>query len=66
MYNEVLAIWQTYQMEPYGTELISLPNSSNFPQKEYYWARTIYAGAREEKPDGLSKPLGSPLPPLTM
>ena len=31
---------------------------SNLPHKEYNWARTVYAGAREEKPCDLPKPLG--------
>ena len=34
------------------------PNYSKLLHKVYDWARTVYAGAREEKPHNLSKALG--------
>ena len=34
------------------------PDYSNLPHKEYVWTRTGYAGAREELPHNLPKPLG--------
>ena len=57
MLNGVLAIWPTYHMEPQGTGFYE-PNYANLSHKEYDWARTVYAVAREKKPHDLSKPLG--------
>ena len=34
------------------------PDYSNLPHKEYDWTRTVFGGAREEKPHDLPKPSG--------
>ena len=35
------------------------PNYSNLPRKEYYWQRTVYAGAKEEIPHEIPEPKGN-------